>query len=93
MAKEVGAKKSQGIVAWSEGERPRECLLQLGPQALTDAELLVIMLRIGFAGTSAADLGRQLIVKVGSLRAVTESPLHAVRNIKGLRGKGWCKSC
>jgi DNA repair protein RadC len=92
LAKEVRGKKSQGIAAWPEGERPRERLLRLGPQTLTDAELLAIMLRIGFAGTSAVDLGRQLIVKFGSLRAVTEAPLHAVRDIKGLRGKDGAKA-
>ncbi len=42
--------ESKGIVSWPEGERPRERLLRLGPQALTDAELLAILLRIGFLG-------------------------------------------
>ncbi len=37
--------KSKGIVAWPEGERPRERLLRLGAQALTDAELLAILLK------------------------------------------------
>jgi DNA repair protein RadC len=84
--------KSKGIVAWPEGERPRERLLRLGPQALADAELLAIVLRIGFAGTSAVELGRELIKKFGTLRAVTEAPLCALRDVKGLRGKGGAKA-
>lgn len=83
---------SKGIVAWPEGERPRERLLRLGPQALTDAELLAIVLRIGFKGTSAVELGRQLIKEFGSLRAVAEAPLIALRGVKGLQGKDGAKA-
>lgn len=84
--------ESKGIVAWPEGERPRERLLRQGPQALTDAELLAIILRIGFKGTSAVELGRNLIKEFGSLRAVSEAPLIALRNVKGLQGKSGAKA-
>lgn len=53
--------ESKGIVSWPEGERPCERLLRLGPQALTDAKLLAILLRIGFQGASAVELGRNLV--------------------------------
>ncbi len=43
--------ESKGIASCPEVERPRELLLRLGPQALTDAELLVNLLQIGFQGT------------------------------------------
>ena len=43
------------IADWPEAERPREKLLNLGPNALSDAELLAIFLRIGCAGKSAVD--------------------------------------
>ena len=39
--------KNFSIKEWPEGERPREKLIQLGGQLLTDAELLAILLRIG----------------------------------------------
>ncbi|MBU4201001.1 MAG: DNA repair protein RadC [Verrucomicrobia bacterium] len=84
--------KSKGIVTWPEGERPRERLLRLGAQSLTDAELLAILLRIGFKGTSAVELGRQLVKQFGSLRAVAEAPLIALRGFKGLKGKGGAKA-
>ena len=38
------------ICDWPVAERPRERLLGLGPGALTDAELLAVMLRNGIAG-------------------------------------------
>jgi len=44
---------------WPEAERPREKLLSLGPQALSDAELLAIFLRTGIAGCNAVDLARR----------------------------------
>ena len=90
--KELKKHKSKGIVAWPEGERPRERLLRLGAQALTDAELLAVLLRIGFKGISAVDLGRQLVREFGSLRAVTEAPLIALRRFKGLQGKDGAKA-
>ena len=49
------------IAQWPAPERPREKLLNLGPGALSDAELLAIFLRIGVAGKSAVDLARELL--------------------------------
>lgn len=89
--REKKPRESKGIVTWPESERPRERLLRIGAQALTDAELLAILLRIGFKGTSAVELGRQLVKKFGSLRAVAEAPLIALRSFKGLQGKDGAK--
>ena len=52
---------------WPEQERPREKLLERGAAALSDAELLALFLRVGVAGKSAVDLGRELITRFGSL--------------------------
>jgi DNA repair protein RadC len=52
---------------WPEDERPREKLLARGPAALSDAELLAILLRTGVAGKSAVDLGRELMQRFGGL--------------------------
>jgi DNA repair protein RadC len=77
---------SKGILTWPADERPRERLLRRGPQALTEAELLAILLRVGYAGTNAVELGRQIIKKFGSLRALMEAPLAALQEVKGLKG-------
>jgi DNA repair protein RadC len=55
---------------WPEGERPREKLLAKGAQALSEAELLAIFLRVGVKGKSALDLARQLLKGYGSLRSL-----------------------
>ena len=79
-------KQSKGIIAWPENERPRERLLSRGPHALTDAELIAILVRVGFHGTNAVELGRLLIKQFGSLRAMAEAPLAALLDVKGLKG-------
>lgn len=58
---------------WPEGERPREKLLTLGAEALSDAELLAIFLRVGVAGRSAVDLARDLLTAFGGLRQLLEA--------------------
>ena len=46
----------RSIKDWPESERPRKKLLQLGPEGLSDGELLAVLLRIGATGQSAEDL-------------------------------------
>jgi DNA repair protein RadC len=78
-------KKPGGIAAWPESERPRERLLSQGPHVLTDAELIAILLRIGYAGTNAVELARQLLERFGSLQAMVRAPAAALLTIKGLK--------
>ncbi len=61
------------IADWPAAERPREKLLNLGPKALSDAELLAIFLRTGCAGKSAVDLARELLQQYGGLRPLLEA--------------------
>jgi DNA repair protein RadC len=63
------------ITDWPAAERPREKLLQRGPQALSDAELLAIFLRTGMPGKTAVDLARELLNEFGSLRALLSADL------------------
>jgi len=63
------------ICDWPENERPREKLLKQGAQALSDAELLAIFLRVGIRGKTALDLARELIKHYGSLKALLDSGL------------------
>jgi DNA repair protein RadC len=53
---------------WPEDERPREKLLDKGASALSDAELLAILLRNGTAGHSALDLARNVLKSFHTLR-------------------------
>ncbi len=58
------------IKEWPEGERPREKLAALGAAALTEAELIAILLRTGVKGATAVDVARELLSKSRSLRGL-----------------------
>src|SRR5947207_1995173 len=53
---------------WPGRERPREKLLERGAHALSDAELVALLLGSGTPGRSAVELARSLIADFGSLR-------------------------
>ncbi|MCU4637493.1 MULTISPECIES: RadC family protein [Acinetobacter] len=72
------------IKNWPEQERPRERLLQQGPQSLSDAELLAIFLRSGSRQHSAVELSRLLIQRFGSLNAVFDSSLSELTQFNGI---------
>ena len=73
------------ITDWPEGERPRERLLAHGPEALSDAELLAIYLRVGVRGKSAVDLARELIQRFdGSLSSLAEASLNELASVSGI---------
>lgn len=65
-------------------ERPREKLAALGAAALSDAELIAILLRTGMKGASAIDLGRQLVQKHGSLGDLARCSVAELAKIKGV---------
>lgn len=69
---------------WPEGERPREKLLKLGPGALSEAELLAILLRTGVTGQSALDVARGLLVEFGSLRGLLTADRESICAARGL---------
>jgi DNA repair protein RadC len=72
------------IKDWPEGDRPREKLLSLGAEGLSDTELLAIFLRVGVKGKSAVELARELKLRFGSLSGLFAADLKAVCEISGL---------
>lgn len=64
---------------WPEGERPREKLLARGSAALSDAELLAVLLGSGVRGKDAIALGRELLTRAGSLGALLGGPDQDIR--------------
>ena len=71
------------IADWPAAERPRERLLALGPEALSDAELIALFLRTGVRGKSALDLARDLLACCGGLSGLLGANRIPAR-IKGL---------
>jgi DNA repair protein RadC len=77
-------RKTMGINHWPEDQRPRERLIKLGAPALSDAELLSVFLRVGVKGKSAVDLGRDMLLQFGSLRALFAANLTEFAKVHGL---------
>jgi DNA repair protein RadC len=72
------------ITDWPQEHRPRERLIKHGPQALSDAELLAVFLRVGVTGKSAVDLGRDLVGRFGSLNGLFAATLTDFSTVHGL---------
>ena len=64
--------------------RPREKLLARGPGALSDAELLALLLRTGLPGKNALQMGQELISTFGGVSGLLNTPADALKKIKGL---------
>ena len=72
------------IKDWHSDDRPREKLLNLGAEALSDAEILAIFLRTGTKSLSAIDLARSLIAQFGSLAELLAAPPETVLSCHGI---------
>jgi DNA repair protein RadC len=70
---------------WSAEDRPREKLLKHGEHTLSNAELLAILIRTGTPGRSAVDIGRELLHKFKSLRAMSGIDVSEFKEINGLK--------
>jgi DNA repair protein RadC len=72
------------ITDWPANERPREKMIALGAEMLSDAELLAIFLRIGIKGKTAVDLARDLLSQFGGLNGIYGANLQQLSAIKGM---------
>ena len=67
-----------------EAERPRERLAAYGASALSSAELLAIILRVGVQGLSAVDLAQQLLIRYGGLNGLSRAGFRELCAERGL---------
>lgn len=74
---------------WPASERPREKLQQFGPGALSNAELLAILLRVGSTGEDVVALSQRLLVQYEGLAGLYRLPLGT---LAGVRGMGQAKA-
>lgn len=73
------------IREWASNDRPRERLLGHGPAALSDAELLAILIRSGTIQASALDLARQVLGLAGNdLGRLGRLSVAQLTQVKGL---------
>ena len=77
--------EKKSIKEWAADDRPREKMINKGKAALSDSELLAILLRTGMEGQSAVDLARAIMDSVGNdLIKLSELSLKELKDIKGI---------
>lgn len=77
--------KSISINNWAEADRPREKLERLGANALSDAELLAILIGSGTANESAVDLMKRILKDCNNnLNTLGKLSLHHLEEYKGI---------
>lgn len=67
-----------------ESERPRERLLRYGPEAMTTAELIAIILGSGMKGVPILHLAQEIVGKFGSIEKLSEATVEELCEVKGL---------
>lgn len=72
------------ISNWPAHQRPRERLIREGAQALSDAELLAVFLRVGMRGKNAVELAGELVRHFGSLQALLRANFQEFTCVPGL---------
>ncbi len=67
-----------------EDDKPRERLASFGPAALSNSELIAILIRVGVKGESAIQVGNRLLKKYNGLRGLYRAPFSELQNEHGL---------
>lgn len=73
-----------GLKSLPADARPREKLLTRGPSALSDAELLAILLRTGIAGKGVLQMAQELLETFGGISGLLHTSADGLKAIKGL---------
>jgi len=80
---EAAPRNYRTIRDWAGDERPRERLLEHGPETLSDAELLAIILRSGLPGENVVDMARGLIESFGGMDGLVRAGPKALQRAGG----------
>jgi DNA repair protein RadC len=76
------------IAHWMPGEGPRDKLLERGAVALSDAELLALLLHTGYRDCNALDMARDLLTEFNGISGLMRAPQD---NLLGSPGVGPAK--
>lgn len=80
----VNSNLTNSIKFWPKFERPRELLLDIGPESVSDAGLIAILLRTGKKNKDAVSLARDLIRQFGGLRGLFHTGRDGLMKVNGL---------
>lgn len=77
-------KKEVEDVLTPKWRHPGGKLRELGPESLSDVELLSILISTGIKGKPAEKIAEEIFAKFGSFRGMVNQPLEKFLEIKGL---------
>ena len=80
-------KSGGGKMDVSSGQRwrhPGGKLRELGPETLSDAELLAVLISAGIKGKPAERIAEEILIRFGSFKEMAQQPLKKLGEIKGL---------
>ena len=77
-------RESYRIADLAQSQRPRERLEKLGAGALSDAELLAILIRVGVPGENAVELGQRLLIELDGLAGIHRAAFEDVCQQRGI---------
>lgn len=80
----------KGIRSWAEDDRPREKLLLKGKSALSDAELIAILIGSGSAEETAVDLSKRILQSLNN--QLSELGKLSVKDLMKFKGIGEAKA-
>lgn len=75
---------NEAIKQWPESDRPREKLVNSGASALSDSELVAILIGSGSGSKNALDLARELLVKFDGLTGLEAATVEEIRKTRGI---------
>lgn len=80
----------KGIKSWSETDRPREKMVEKGVLALSDSELIAILLASGNADETAVDLARRILKDCDN--NLQKFSKHSIKSLSEYKGIGIAKA-
>jgi len=81
----VEKKKNKTIKEWASDDRPREKMLAKGAEALSNAELLAILIGSGTPKKSALELAREMLdLAENSLKKLSAMSIHEIKKLNGI---------
>lgn len=84
MAENNQTRPTYRITDLHDDDRPRERLRDLGPQVLSNAELIAILLRVGVPGENAVQVGQRLLQKFGGIAGIHRAPFNELIHQHGI---------
>ncbi|MBN1516665.1 DNA repair protein RadC [Candidatus Sumerlaeota bacterium] len=81
---DASTREGSKLLQIKASERPRERLMNQGAQALSDAEVLAILLRSGTRKLSVLELAQHVLDRFGSLARIEQAPIEEISQVPGI---------